>query len=221
MRLPDRLHRLRRDERGIALYLTLVMITLTLTFSLAAVSFVMAGTSQSVSDAQGRRALAAAQSAMRMAVYRTNQTAVDLQLSAGAALTASNCLVAPLPGLNLGIVNVPTGWCSGSPIDLGASASGTYQISPAVNIGLTGLPNLIGSLLPGTYTPIFRRTIVATGTAGGRTRRVAEDISLRVTIKIGLLGLGSTLDVRAYQVVPGSFRQCTDKPTGATPDTGC
>lgn len=212
--------RLRHDERGIALYLTLVMITLTLTFSLAAVSFVMAGTTQSVNDAQGRRALAAAQSAMRMAVYRTNQTAVDLQLAAGAALTASNCLVAPLPGLNLGILNVPTGWCTGSPIDMGAGASGTYQISPAVNIG-DALPSLIGSLLPGNTEPVFKRTIVATGTAGGRTRRVAEDIQLKIDLHIGLLGLGSTLKLTPYQVIPGTFRQCTDKPTGASPSSGC
>lgn len=212
--------RIRHDERGIALYLALVMMTLALTFSLAAVGYVMAGTNGAVRDAQGRRALAAAQSGLRMALYRTNQTAVDLQLAAGASLSASNCLIAPGPSLSLAIASVATGWCSGSPIDLGNGESATYRISPAVNVG-DALPGLIGSLLPGTSVPRFRRTIVASGTSGGRTRRVAQQIEMKVTIKIGLLGAGSTLDVRPYALVPGTFRQCTDAPSGATPGTGC
>jgi hypothetical protein len=214
------LRRLRHDEQGIALYLALMMLTLTLTFSLAAVGLVLAGTGSSVREAQGRRAQAAAQSGLRMAIYRQNQTAVDLQLSAGAALSAANCLVTPLPDLSLGILNVPSGWCTGSPIDLGNGETATYRVSPAINVG-DALPNLIGSLLPGTSYPRFRRTIVATGKSGQETKRVAQQIELRVTIKLGLLGLGSTLDVKPYAVVPGTFRQCTDAPTGSTPDTGC
>lgn len=214
------MRRLRHDERGVALYLALMMMTLALTFSLAAVGYVMAGTNGAVREAQGRRALAAAQSGLRMALYRTNQTAVDLQLAAGASLTATNCLVTPLPDLSLSIVNVPSTWCTGSPIDLGNGERATYRISPAINVG-DALPGLIGSLLPGTSVPRFRRTIVASGTSGARTRRVAQQIEMKVTIRLGLLGLGSTLDVRPYTLVPGTFRQCTDAPTGAAPDSGC
>lgn len=212
--------RVRHDERGIALYLTLAMMALALTFTVAAVNIVLAGTNQSTRDVNGRAALAAAQSGLRMAVYRTNQTALDLQLAAGGSLSATNCLVTPGADLSLSVLTVTSAWCTGSPLDLGNGEHATYAISPAVNVGGI-VPSLIGSLLPGTYTPTFRRTIVATGSAFGSHKRVAEAIDLKVTITIGLLGLGSTLNVKPYAVVPGTFRQCTDVPTGATPDTGC
>jgi Tfp pilus assembly protein PilX len=215
------MRRVRTDERGIALPITMMMIVVALLFSGAAIGSVMQGLRQSGNDVGRKKAAAAAQSGLRMGVFRLNQTKLDAGTALRIPLTLSQCLV-QLPSLNLGVVNLNNGWCASQSYDLGDGT--TYQVQTSAAVDLFNRGSLTISLTPLAVS--LQRRIVATGISQGERRRFYMEVQalgeIRGTV-IPLVGtIVSRLTLQLYRTVPNSLRECTPTPpTPSNPASGC
>lgn len=213
--------RLRTDETGIALPVTIMMILVALVFSGAAIASVVQGLKQSGDDIGRKKAAAAAQSGLRMGVFRLNQTKLDAGTALRIPLTVSQCLV-QLPDLKLGVVNLSDGWCDSQSYDLGDGT--TFQVQTSAAVDLFNRSSLTISLTP--LAVALQRRIVATGISQGERRRFYVEVQALGEIKGAVLPLVGTvvdsLTLQLYKVVPNSLRECTPTPpTPSNPASGC
>jgi hypothetical protein len=172
-----------------------IVMMLMLLLGMAATQAAIGGLSQATRDRQVKRALAAADTGVDVAQWRMNHTVLAfdtdglLNLSNPSG-TIQNVLqqgCVSLNALNIDLLNTGayTGdfnpvipdlnlpWCAaqastGSSESLGDGASYTYRVSSAIRVLSSGA--LVG----------MRRKVVATGTAGGVTRRVLVGLDLRL-----------------------------------------
>jgi hypothetical protein len=137
------------DERGAALFIAIAVMAILLISMVAAFSTSLVSLRSSNSDRSSKRALAAAEAGTNLALYRLNKiTTTDLL----------PCVV--VSGLDLVLAPLGAdGWC---PAVTGTvdGASFSYKVSPIVNLSNPDLQTLLD------------RSIVSTGTFGGKTRRL-------------------------------------------------
>lgn len=213
--------RVRTDERGFALPITMIMIVVALIFSSAAIASVLQGLKQSGDDVGRKKAAAAAQSGVRLGLYRLNQLKLDAGTALRIPLTLSQCVVR-LPDLRLGFVNINSGWCDSETYDLGDGT--TVQVRTSAAVDLFNRGSLTISLTPLAVT--LQRRIVATGISQGERRRFYLEVralgEIRGTV-IPLLGtLVNGMTLQLYRPVPNSLRECTPTPpTPSNPASGC
>jgi hypothetical protein len=112
------------------------------------------------------------------------------------------------------------------PVELGGGATGSFQLSSVINcnveMGYNPLPAL---LAPGTIQDCLKRRIVATGTSGGVTRRLYEDVrataSASVFAALPGVNLINDVNLQPARPVPGTVRECTPASGTADPAGGC
>jgi Tfp pilus assembly protein PilX len=128
----------------------------------------------SINDRSSKRALAAAEAGLQMAVYRLNQ------LNATASGNANSCLRTTW-------VPQPTGECEGLTESLGNDARYTYWVSQATPAGAAGCV-----AIPGVVTSSLDRCITSIGRVNGVSRRVQTRVVQQPTIadfnSVGLVG---------------------------------
>jgi Tfp pilus assembly protein PilX len=141
--------RLLTDQRGIALPVALAVLFTTAGLATVAARSAMTATHQSSRDASVKRAIQAAVSGVKNAVYQINL----LQPGATqcAARNGSGQLVAQAVAAN--------GWCAAMTEDLGDGVSFSAQVSQASSVTANSVP-------------VLQRQISSSGTADGVTRRV-------------------------------------------------
>jgi Tfp pilus assembly protein PilX len=127
-----------------------------------------------VKDRSSKRALAAAEAGLQMAVYRLNQ------LNQSASDNTNSCLTTTW-------VPQPTGECDGLTESLGNGAQYTYYVTQATPAGATGCVTI-----PGVATSTSDRCITSIGTVNGVSRRVQTRVVQQPTIadfdNVGLVG---------------------------------
>ena len=174
------------SERGIALPTAVMMVMIVGMLAVALVATSTTGSRQSTRDRSVKRALAAADAGLQVAVYRMNQVR-----------HAENECVAVASDGSLEVRSVGAdGWCTMEAEGLGDSASYTYRVSQAINVRQNG-QNLVqrkvvatGCVLPGA-TPqnclaqngVKRRTLTVVGSPVGSifgSRGVLSDKTVRV-----------------------------------------
>jgi hypothetical protein len=220
-----------RAQDGFAIPIAIWMLTLGLLFGGLAMSQALLGLRNANASWNSTRAHAAAESGLRMAIYSVNTLGLN-----GASVTHllstvdwTQCAAKAAASDPVATVTISVGksWCDPVPIDLGGGATATYQLSSIVNcnaeLGYNPLPALLSL---GTIQDCLKRRIVATGTAGGVTRRVYEDVRATATATViaGLPGLNliGGVTVQPARPVPGTLRECTPPGgTSADPSTGC
>jgi hypothetical protein len=219
-----------REQDGFAIPIAIWMLTLGLLFGGLAMSQALLGLRQATSSWDSTRAHAAAEAAMRMAVYSVNTLALN-----GAAVTHltsaadwTQCAAKVNASDPVGTVAITAGksWCDPVTIDLGGGVTASFQLSSIVNcnaeLGYGALPAVLSA---GTVQDCLKRRIVATGSAGGATRRLYEDTRATATANVvGTLGVNliGSLTLQLAKPVPGTLRECT--PIGGTPadpSSGC
>jgi Tfp pilus assembly protein PilX len=130
----------------------------------------------SVEDRSSKRALAAAEAGLQMAIYRLNQN------NATAATNTNRCFRTTWE-----TPNVSTGECLGQNESLGNGAQYTYYVTPATAAASAGCV-----VLPGVATSTTDRCVTSVGTVAGVSRRIQTRIVQRPTIPdfndIGLVG---------------------------------
>lgn len=216
LRSPAR--RVRGEQAGFGLPLTMAMILIALTFSGAAVSSTVQGLDQAGQDVGRKKAAAAARGGLRMGVYRLNQTNLDIGAALRIPLGVSQCLV-KLPDLKLKLVDLTSSsWCAHE-TELGDGTRVIVQTSHAVNL------QPLGALAVGTFPALLQRRIVATGIAGGERRRFYQEVRATGSLSVvAVLFLPVVLhaQLERYRLVPGTLRECTPVPTDpANPASGC
>jgi hypothetical protein len=229
VRLTSRL----RAQDGFAIPIAIWMLTLGLLFGGLAMSQALLGFQRSNESWNSTRAHAAAEAAARMAIYRVNTLGLN-----GASVTHltstldwTQCAVQTTAADNSVIVGTATigvgkSWCDPVSIDLGGGATATFQLSSIVNcnveLGYNPLPTLLSA---GTIRDCLKRKIVATGTAGGVTRRIYEETRATASANVvGALGVNliSSVTLQPATLVPGTLRECTPKGgTSSNPAAGC
>jgi len=142
-----------RSERGIALPAAagMMLVVSLLVIAFFAVSLRINDTS--VDDRSSKRALAAAEAGLQMAVYRLNQ------LNTTAQANTTRCLTTTW------VNEVSSGRCPGQTDVIGNGAQYTYYVTPEG--GATGCITL-----PGVTTSAVDRCITSMGTVNGVSRRV-------------------------------------------------
>lgn len=211
----------RTDERGFALPITIMMILVALVFSGAAIASVLQGLEQSGDDVGRKKAAAAAQSGLRMGVYRLNQLKLDAGAALRVPLSVSQCIV-QLPDRKLGVVNITSGWCESQSYDLGDGTE--FQVRTSAAVDLFNRGSLTIGLTP--LAVALQRRIVATGVSQGERRRFYVEVRALGEIHgtvIPLVGtIASRLVLQLYRVVPNSLRECTPiPPNPSDPASGC
>lgn len=208
-----------RDERGFVVFAVLGVLLLALILSAAAVQHVMAGLQRSGDDQASKRAVAAAGGGLRMAVYRQNQLAVDVQVPLrGTPVTATQCVAGGPPDLPLGVVTISSGWCESVAGDLGTGAEFAYRVSPLVTIPGT----LACAVTCDDREFRLRRSVVSVGRVDGQVRRMLAVIELRgeLDVLVSIPGVTAPvvtdLEMDLYSVVPGSIRECRGGPPSRT-----
>lgn len=152
--------RLRSQRGSVALPAAVGMLVLTLALGAVAVTSATRALDSSNRDIRVKRALQAANSGLESAIWRTN----TLSEAVNNPLGLLTCAVR-LSGGAIDMV-APQGiggsqWCPQSgPEEIGSGESFTYRMSALADIDLDDLESTL------------ERTIVATGTSGGITRRV-------------------------------------------------
>lgn len=144
-RFTDRL----ASESGIALPTALMLLFVIGT--LASVALLSSRTvfAASIRDQAEKRALAAADAGVSVALYRLNKLVPG----------STQCVIRPSAS-QLSLVEVPaSGWCPQQTEGVGNDDAYTYSVSAAVNVTING-------------QGLLQRKIVATGLADGVTRRV-------------------------------------------------
>jgi type II secretory pathway pseudopilin PulG len=163
-----------KSQDGVALPVAAGML---MVISILAVGFFTVATrvnTTSVSDRSSKRALAAAEAGLQMAVYRLNL------LNQSATANAANCLTTTWVA--------PTGGeCPGQPGSLGNGAGYTYYVTPATPAGSAGCVTL-----PGVATSAIDRCITSVGLVNGVRRRLQARVVSEPTIppfnQVGLIG---------------------------------
>ena len=177
------------------------------------------GLNTSQRDVASKRALQTAKAGLRVAIQRQNGLGLDLNQIIS---PSQQCLinVSGVLGLQSGS---SSNWCTVQTESLGTGASFSYRISPVVGGATSG-----GLLSLGTTNYLLRRTVVASGTVDGVTRRVAADLvasASRSVVRILLINLISSGTLQLYKVEAGSFRECTPvavtSSTPNPPNSGC
>lgn len=222
-----------RAQDGFAVPIAIWMLTLGLLFGGLAMSQALLGFQRSNESWNTTRAHAAAEAAARMAIYRVNTLGLN-----GASVTHltsvadwTQCAVQTTAADNSVIVGTATigvgkSWCEPVSIDLGGGATGTFQLSSIVNcnaeLGWSALPAVLSA---GTIQDCLKRKIVATGTAGGVTRRIYEEARATATVNVvAALGVNliSGVTLQPAKLVPGTLRECTPAGGGGSnPAGGC
>ena len=219
-----------RAQDGFAIPIAIWMLTLGLLFGGLAMTQALLGFRNADTSLKSVRAHAAAEAAMRMAVYRVNTLGLN-----GASVTHltstldwTQCAAQATASDPVTVVSIGAGkaWCDPVSIDLGGGATATFQLSSIVNcnadMGWNPLPTVLSI---GTIQDCLKRKIVATGTVGGVTRRIYEDTRATENASvIGSLGVNliSSVTLQPAALVPGTLRECT--PSGGTasnPANGC
>lgn len=219
-----------RSQDGFAVPIAIWMLVLGLLFGGLAMSQALLGLRKATSSWNSTRAHAAAESALRMAVYSVNTLGLN-----GAAVTHltstadwTQCAAKVNASDPMASVAITAGraWCDPVTVDLGGGVTATFQLSSIVNcnaeMGYDPLPSVLSL---GTIQDCLKRRIVATGTAGGVTRRIYEDTRATATASVvGALGVNliGSVALQLARPVPGTLRECT--PNGgspADPSTGC
>jgi Tfp pilus assembly protein PilX len=219
-----------RGQEGFAIPIAIWMLTLGLLFGGLAMSQALLGLRKANSSWNTTRAHAAAEAAMRMAVYSVNTLGLN-----GAAVTHltsaldwTQCAAKASASDPVATIGITAGnaWCDAVPIDLGGGVTASFQLSSIVNcnveMGYNPLPSVLSL---GTIQDCLKRRIVATGTAGGVTRRIYEDARATATANVvGALGINviGSVSLQLAKPVPGTLHECP--PIGGTasdPSAGC
>lgn len=155
-------------------------------------------------DRSVARAAAAADAAADVAGYRMNRTLVS---AGGAGLLGIatdtvrqlGCAEVAAAGIEVIAAGASASWCAATPWeDLGDGAR--YRYSTSLDVVA------VGGGVPGT----IERRVVATGSAGGRERRIL------VVYRLDVAGGTPTRLFKRWR-----YAVCTTKPTGSRPDSGC
>lgn len=173
------------------------------------------GLGVSAKDVSSKRALQSARAGVRVALYRMNSAGVDLDQL---LRPTQQCLVEIDDALALAGLSAD-GWCPAVSEDLGTGASYTYRVSAVVTT-----PPLESLLQVGTTSHLLKRTIVATGTADGVTRRVLAEVAAdgeRTVTTVLLVNLIESGKLTTYRLAPGSFRECQAEAIPDPPDARC
>jgi hypothetical protein len=219
-----------RGQEGFAVPIAIWMLMLGLLFGGLAMSQALLGLRKATSSWNSTRAHAAADAAMRMAVYSINTLGLN-----GAAVTHltsaldwTQCAAKAGVSDPLATVGITAGnaWCNPVPIDLGGGVTASFQLSSVINcnveMGYNPLPSVLSA---GTVQDCLKRRIVATGTAGGVTRRVYEDTRAAAAANvIGAFGVNliGSVSLQLAKPVPGTLRECTPQGGSASdPSLGC
>jgi hypothetical protein len=219
-----------RSQDGFAIPIAIWMLTLGLLFGGLAMSQALLGFQRSNESWNSTRAHAAAEAAARMAIYRVNTLGLN-----GASVTHltsvvdwTQCAVQAHQSDPVGVATIGVGkaWCDPVTIDLGGGATGTFQLSSIVNCNLDmGWSALPSALSIGTIQDCLKRKIVATGTAGGVTRRIYEEARATASVSvIGSLGINliSNVTLQPAKLVPGTLLECARSgATASNPAAGC
>jgi hypothetical protein len=219
-----------RSQDGFAIPIAIWMLTLGLLFGGLAMSQALLGFQRSNESWNSTRAHAAAEAAARMAIYRVNTLGLN-----GASVTHltsvvdwTQCAVQAQQSDPVGVATIGVGkaWCDPVTIDLGGGATGTFQLSSIVNCNLDmGWSALPSALSIGTIQDCLKRKIVATGTAGGVTRRIYEEARATASVSvIGSLGINliSNVTLQPAKLVPGTLLECARSgATASNPAAGC
>ena len=219
-----------RDQEGFAVPIAIWMLTLGLLFGGLAMSQALLGLRKATSSWNTTRAHAAADAAMRMAVYSVNTLGLNgaAVTNITSALDWTQCAAKVNASDPMATVGITAGkaWCDPVPIDLGGGVTATFQLSSIVNcnaeLGYDPLPSVLSL---GTVQDCLKRRIVAIGTAGGVTRRVYEDTRATAAANVvGALGVNliGSVTLALAKPVPGTMRECTPAGgTAADPSAGC
>jgi hypothetical protein len=220
-----------RAQDGFAVPIAIWMLTLGLLFGALAMSQALLGLRKANASWNSTRAHAAADAGARMAVYHLNTLALN-----GPSVTHllstldwTQCAAKATASDPIATVSITAGksWCDPVPIDLGGGTTATYQLSAVINcnaeLGLNPLPALLAA---GTIQDCLKRRIVATGTGGGMTRRVYEEVRATATVNVAVVLPNpvaiTNVTLQVARPVPGTLRECT--PGGGTstdPSAGC
>ncbi|MDX6658719.1 MAG: hypothetical protein QOH62_3512 [Solirubrobacteraceae bacterium] len=220
-----------RDEKGFAVPIAIWMLTLGLLFGGLAMSQALLGLRKANATWNSTRAHTAAEAGVRMAIYNINTLGLN-----GASLTHfssvgdwTQCAAKATASAPLGTASITAGkaWCDPVVIDLGGGATVSYQTSSIINcnveVGYNPLPALLAL---GTVQDCLKRKIVATGTAGGVTRRVYQEARATGTANVVTAVLPGTnligsVTLQPARAVPGTLRECTPVGSAADPSSGC
>jgi Tfp pilus assembly protein PilX len=220
-----------RGEQGFAVPIAIWMLTLGLLFGGLAMSQALLGLRKANATWNSTRAHAAAEAGIRMAIYNINTLGLN-----GASLTHltsasdwTQCAAKATASAPLGTASITAGkaWCDPVVINLGGGATVSYQTSSIINcnveVGYNPLPALLAL---GTVQDCLKRKIVATGTAGGVTRRVYEEARATGTANViaALLpgtNLIGSVTLQPARAVPGTLRECTPGGSASDPSSGC
>jgi Tfp pilus assembly protein PilX len=219
-----------RAEEGFAVPIAIWMLTLGLLFGVLAMSQALIGLRKANATWNSTRAHAAAEAGIRMAIYNINTLGLN-----GASLTHltstadwTQCAAKATASAPLGSVAITAGksWCEPVVIDLGGGASVSYQASSIVNcnaeLGYNPLPALLAL---GTVQDCLKRKIVATGSAGGVTRRVYQEAratgTANVIAVLPSVNLIGSVTLQPARPVPGTLRECPPGGSAADPSAGC
>ncbi len=151
-----------RSEAGIALPVSVIVLSLVMLLGAVAVGQAVSASSGTHRDSNSKRALQAANAGVETALWRMNALAEQTTDP-----SETTCLIRGAD-LSLQLVGVSTdGWCpAGAAEDIGGGESYWYRVSgPQAGLDFDGLHSTID------------RRIVSTGSAGGVTRRVVTDVS--------------------------------------------
>lgn len=208
-----------RSERGLALPVVMGSVVLMLIFLATASTRATIGLNASSRDVASKRALQTAKAGMRVAIQRQNSLGLDLNQILN---PTQQCLI-KVSGVLGRVAGSAGNWCPLVSEDLGTGASFSYRISAVVGGAPAG-----GLLSLGTTSYQLRRTVVASGTVDGVTRRVAANLvatasrSVTSVLTINLISSGT---LQLYRVESGSFRECSGQAVTAStpspPDSGC
>jgi hypothetical protein len=169
-------------EQGIAVVTALAVITVAGGLAAALVAGASTVLHLSSRDAYGKRALAAAQAGLNVAVYRFSQ----ISANPGASF-AEKCVTDREEGWKSTSPHCPvaTGYLSDS------SVSSSYYLTPDMSkTSLSGMSTVQSEC---NYTSPGERCVTAIGTVNGVTRRVQERVSASEIFNIhGVLGLEKT-----------------------------
>jgi Tfp pilus assembly protein PilX len=255
-RKAQRSARLADSEGYVIIVVMMILLVVTLLVGAAVIGSVSAN-DLSLRDANAKRAQQAADAGLRMAAFEYNLSALDLFSLSTLRAQVGTCVTGSTAA-GVGVVTKSTSpsppWCDPVVQDLGNGESYSYVASPATQIlHQTGVQHtglclpILGCTGPDitTYSTQVERIVVATGTAGSVTRRVAERVKLTGTattescsgivgcvldLVLSVLGVnpgasGTTTGAsitQSYAVEPNSYRQCpASPPSGPDPSSNC
>ena len=150
-----------RREDGIAMPVAMSVLALCLVLTALVASSADSLSRTSGQDQRAKRALAAAEAGIGVAVRRLRSLPY---------LPASQCLTTV--GVGPGTGGAAPGECPGASEALGGGASFTYHVTPALTAP-GGCYQVPGQTIPATWT---RRCVTATGSVNGVTRRVQRQV---------------------------------------------